>query len=153
MQLVSGFVASLMFCILLVLTKSWHGVLSMDANEGIQKFHSTPTPRIGGLAIVAALCVAWLFAPADLKSLIGKFLLAGLPAFIFGLAEDLTEKSECAAAVACHHGVWVVGLVANRLLPLPGWTCGDLTTYFLYFGVSIVHKLCCRRCGQQHQHH
>ena len=47
---VAGFVASLAFCILLVLTKSWHGALSMDGNEGIQKFHSTPTPRIGGLA-------------------------------------------------------------------------------------------------------
>ena len=45
-----GFVASLVFCILLVLTKSWHGVFSMDANEGVQKFHSTPTPRIGELA-------------------------------------------------------------------------------------------------------
>jgi UDP-N-acetylmuramyl pentapeptide phosphotransferase/UDP-N-acetylglucosamine-1-phosphate transferase len=87
-----GFVASLAFCILILLTKSWHGALSMDANEGIQKFHSTPTPRIGGLAIVAALWVAWLNAPLELKSLIGLFLLAGLPAFIFGLAEDITKK-------------------------------------------------------------
>ena len=86
-----GFVASLAFCILLVLTKSWHGALSMDANEGIQKFHSTPTPRIGGLAIVAAFWVTWLNAPVELKSLIGMFLLAGLPAFIFGLAEDITK--------------------------------------------------------------
>ena len=87
-----GFAGSFAFCILLVLTKSWHGSLSMDANEGIQKFHSTPTPRIGGLAIVAALWVAWLNAPAELKSLIEIFLLAGLPAFIFGLAEDITKK-------------------------------------------------------------
>jgi UDP-N-acetylmuramyl pentapeptide phosphotransferase/UDP-N-acetylglucosamine-1-phosphate transferase len=89
---VAGFVASLAFCILLVLTKSWHGALSMDAKEGIQKFHSKPTPRIGGLAIVAALWVAWLNAPVELKSLIVIFLLAGLPAFIFGLAEDITKK-------------------------------------------------------------
>ena len=64
----------------------------MDANEGVQKFHSTPTPRIGGLAIVTALWVAWLNAPAELKSVIGIFLLAGLPAFIFGLAEDITKR-------------------------------------------------------------
>jgi UDP-N-acetylmuramyl pentapeptide phosphotransferase/UDP-N-acetylglucosamine-1-phosphate transferase len=88
----TGFVTSLAFCILLVLTKSWHGALSMDADEGIQKFHSTPTPRIGGLAIVAALWVAWLNAPVELMPLIGLFLLAGLPAFIFGLAEDITKK-------------------------------------------------------------
>lgn len=88
----AGFVASLSFCILLVLTKSWHGALSMDVNEGVQKFHSVPTPRIGGLAIMAAFGVAWLNAPPDLKSLIGLFLIAGLPAFIFGLAEDITKK-------------------------------------------------------------
>ncbi|MCX7263559.1 MAG: glycosyltransferase [Burkholderiales bacterium] len=41
---------------------------------------------------MAALWVAWLNSPAELKSLIGMFLLAGLPAFIFGLAEDLTKK-------------------------------------------------------------
>jgi UDP-N-acetylmuramyl pentapeptide phosphotransferase/UDP-N-acetylglucosamine-1-phosphate transferase len=87
-----SFVASLAFCILLVFTKSWHGGLSMDANEGVQKFHSKPTPRIGGLAIVAALCLAWLSAPEVLNSLIGMFILAGLPAFIFGLAEDITKK-------------------------------------------------------------
>jgi len=88
----AGFVASFAFCILLVITKSWHGSFSMDANEGIQKFHSTPTPRIGGLAIVAALWVAWLDSPAELKSLVEIFLLAGLPALIFGLAEDITKK-------------------------------------------------------------
>ncbi len=88
----TGFVASLVFCILLVLTKSWHGALSMDTNEGIQKFHSNPTPRIGGLAIVAAFWVAGLNAQSELKPLIGMFLLAGMPAFIFGLAEDITKK-------------------------------------------------------------
>jgi UDP-N-acetylmuramyl pentapeptide phosphotransferase/UDP-N-acetylglucosamine-1-phosphate transferase len=88
-----GFVASFAFCILLVLSKSWHGFFSMDANEGVQKFYSAPTPRIGGLAIVAALWVSWLNAPVDLKSLIGMFLLAGLPAFIFGLAEDIKKLS------------------------------------------------------------
>ena len=88
-----GFVASLAFCILLVLTKSWHGALSMDGSEGIQKFHSTPTPRIGGLAILAALCVAWLNAPLELKPLIGMFLLAGLPAFFLDW-----QCSSCAAS-------------------------------------------------------
>jgi UDP-N-acetylmuramyl pentapeptide phosphotransferase/UDP-N-acetylglucosamine-1-phosphate transferase len=91
-SVVTGFAASFAFCILLVLTKSWHGALSMDAQEGIQKFHSAPTPRIGGVAIVAALSVVWLNATDELKLLIGILLLAGLPAFIFGLAEDITKK-------------------------------------------------------------
>lgn len=89
---VAGFVASLAFCILLVLTKSWHGAFSMDAHEGVQKFHTTPTPRIGGLGIVAGLVVAWLNAPELLRTLIGIFLLAGLPAFLFGIVEDITKR-------------------------------------------------------------
>ncbi len=88
----SGFIASLVICLVLVLTKSWHGFLSMDTNEGIQKFHTAPTPRVGGVAIMAGLWVAWFTAPQALKPLIVIFLLAGLPAFIFGLAEDVTKK-------------------------------------------------------------
>lgn len=60
----------------------------IDAIAGIQKFHSAPTIQIGGLAIVAAL----LNAPAELKSLIGMFLLAGLPSFIFVLELYITKK-------------------------------------------------------------
>ena len=88
----SGFLGSLAVSILIVLTKPWHGALSNDANEGIQKFHTTPTPRIGGLAIVIGLLVAWHNSPLELKPLVGMFLLAGLPAFILGLAEDITKK-------------------------------------------------------------
>ena len=88
----AGLLASFLVCVLLVLTKSWHGAFSIDANEGIQKFHFSATPRIGGLAILAGLCVAWLNASQELKSMIGIFLLAGLPAFVFGIAEDTTKK-------------------------------------------------------------
>lgn len=87
-----GFIASFVVCVLLVLTKSWHGVFSIDVHEGIQKFHFSPTPRIGGVAILAGLCAAWFNASQELKSMIGIFVLAGQPAFLFGLAEDTTKK-------------------------------------------------------------
>jgi len=44
-----GFAASFVFCVLIVLTKPWHGTLTMDFTDGIQKFHTAPTPRIGGM--------------------------------------------------------------------------------------------------------
>ena len=49
-----GFVSSFVLCILLVLTKRWHGALTMDFTDGVQKFHTAPTPRIGGVPIVLA---------------------------------------------------------------------------------------------------
>jgi UDP-N-acetylmuramyl pentapeptide phosphotransferase/UDP-N-acetylglucosamine-1-phosphate transferase len=87
-----GFVASFALCVLLVLTKRWHGSLTMDHMEGVQKFHTAPTPRIGGVPIVLGLLVAWGKAPDDVKAIITPILLAGLPAFIFGVLEDITKS-------------------------------------------------------------
>lgn len=87
-----GFVVSFASCVLLVLTKRWHGVLTVDSMDGIQKFHTDPTPRIGGVSIVIGLGVAWERAPFDIQILLTTILFAGLPAFLFGLAEDITKR-------------------------------------------------------------
>ena len=84
--------ASFALCVLLVLTKRWHGALTMDHMEGIQKFHTDPTPRIGGVPIVLGLVVAWGKTPEDIKVLITPILFAGLPVFIFGVLEDITKR-------------------------------------------------------------
>lgn len=87
-----GFAASFALCVLLVITKRWHGAVTMDFTDGIQKFHTVPTPRIGGIPIVVGLCVAWVIAPLDIQTLLKPILMAGMPAFIFGLAEDITKR-------------------------------------------------------------
>ena len=87
-----GFVSSFVLCVLLVLTKPWHGALTMDFTDGIQKFHTAPTPRIGGIPIVLGLIVAWGKAPADIQQMLTPILFAGMPAFIFGVAEDVTKR-------------------------------------------------------------
>ena len=89
---VAGFWAAFGICLLLVLTKRWHGALSMDYTDGVQKFHTKPTPRIGGIPIVLGLVVAWGKAPQDVKDMLTPILFAGLPAFLFGLAEDITKR-------------------------------------------------------------
>ncbi|NDC86473.1 MAG: hypothetical protein EB088_12705 [Betaproteobacteria bacterium] len=43
----------------IVATQRWHGRWSLDGVEGVQKSHARPTPRIGGLAIAAAMVLAW----------------------------------------------------------------------------------------------
>jgi UDP-N-acetylmuramyl pentapeptide phosphotransferase/UDP-N-acetylglucosamine-1-phosphate transferase len=78
--------------VLIVLTKELHGSATMDLSHGIQKFHTTPTPRVGGLPIVIGLSVAWFLSTPEIKHLLTPILIAGLPAFLFGLAEDITKR-------------------------------------------------------------
>ncbi len=83
---------SFVLCVLLVCTKDWHGKLSMDFTHGVQKFHTAPTPRVGGLPVVLGFSGACFLAQGELKPMLTNILLAGLPAFVFGLAEDLTKR-------------------------------------------------------------
>ena len=92
LSIATGFVVTLAMCVLLVLTKSWHGALTLDGAEGVQKFHTAPTPRVGGIAIYLGLLAALYFAPDSVSELLGPMMTAGLPAFAFGLAEDLTKR-------------------------------------------------------------
>lgn len=87
-----GMAVSFGLCVLLVLTKRWHGALTMDHTTGVQKFHTAPTPRIGGVPIVLGLVVAWGKAPHDVQAMLTPILFAGLPAFLFGVAEDITKR-------------------------------------------------------------
>ena len=87
-----GFGASFVLCVLLVVTKRWHGALTMDFTDGVQKFHTAPTPRVGGVPIVLGLIVAWGKAPAEVQTMLTPILFAGMPAFLFGVAEDITKR-------------------------------------------------------------
>jgi UDP-N-acetylmuramyl pentapeptide phosphotransferase/UDP-N-acetylglucosamine-1-phosphate transferase len=88
------FLASFLLCIVVVLTKRLHGAFSMDPTDGIQKFHSAPTPRIGGIPIVSALFLVLILdkSNTEFKALLAPILFAGMPAFLFGLAEDLFKQ-------------------------------------------------------------
>lgn len=83
---------SLFVSLVLVLTKNWHGHFSMDHTEGVQKFHVMPTPRIGGVAIFAGMLLAWYLSKGSQRELLTPLMLAGVPAFAFGLLEDVTKQ-------------------------------------------------------------
>ncbi len=87
-----GFVSSFLFCVLLVMTKRWHGIFTMDHTDGVQKFHTAPTPRVGGISILLGAIIAWDQVPTDVREMLTPILFAGLPAFIFGIAEDMTRR-------------------------------------------------------------
>ncbi len=78
--------------IALVLSKRLHGRFSLDHHTGVQKFHTDPTPRIGGLAILAGFIAAWFFSSGEARTLLALIGLTGLPALGFGMAEDITNN-------------------------------------------------------------
>lgn len=86
------FIVTLLASAALVITQRWHGHLSHDNALGVQNHHTEPTPRIGGVAIALGMLLAWWLATPDVRVIIGPMLLAGIPAFAFGLAEDITHK-------------------------------------------------------------
>jgi UDP-N-acetylmuramyl pentapeptide phosphotransferase/UDP-N-acetylglucosamine-1-phosphate transferase len=87
-----GLVVSFLVSIGLVVTTKWHGKFTLDGTHGIQKFHDVPTPRIGGVAIFLGMLFAWFASDDALQDMFGPILIAGLPAFCFGVAEDLTKR-------------------------------------------------------------
>lgn len=126
-----AFVVAMVVSLLLILTKHWHGKFSLDFTQGIQKFHVHPTPRVGGVAIVTAVVAAYFTSRPERQAFLGPLLLAGIPAFIFGFAEDITKQVSVAAR-----------LLATMLSGVLGWwfTQVSITHVDIYmFDVLLAH--------------
>ena len=111
---IAGAVA-LVAALLLVTTQRWHGHLSMDGTDGVQKFHTLPTPRVGGVAIVLGLLAGYAVSSPGQKGLLGPLLLAGTPAIVFGLTEDLTKQVSVQARLLATMACGVLGWVLTGL--------------------------------------
>jgi UDP-N-acetylmuramyl pentapeptide phosphotransferase/UDP-N-acetylglucosamine-1-phosphate transferase len=113
-----GFAVSLACSLLLVLTTRWHGRYSLDATHGVQKFHITPTPRIGGAAIMLGLWLSLGVLNDEQQDLLLPVLVSAMPAFVFGLAEDLTRNVSVRARLLATmaSGVCCWGLTGVTLL-------------------------------------
>ena len=86
------FTVTLLASLLLLATREWHAHFSMDGCVGVQKHHSTPTPRIGGIAILVGAITACNLCTGEVKTMLSSMLVASLPAFAFGLLEDVTKR-------------------------------------------------------------
>src|SRR5690554_2780139 len=96
---------SFFLAVFLVATKQWHGRLTMDSSVGVQKVHHAPTPRVGGIAIVGGVVAGYHFSQPAVQALLLPLMLAGIPAFGFGLLEDITKRvgvrTRLIATMAC----------------------------------------------------
>jgi UDP-N-acetylmuramyl pentapeptide phosphotransferase/UDP-N-acetylglucosamine-1-phosphate transferase len=119
---VASAIVSFAMCTLILYSQKWHGRLSHDHDfSGVQKVHTTAVPRIGGLAIIAAiflvLCSFDFVYPGELTASrvdhILVLLSAALPAFVAGIAEDLTKKVSVRVRLAA---TFCSALIASALL-------------------------------------
>jgi UDP-N-acetylmuramyl pentapeptide phosphotransferase/UDP-N-acetylglucosamine-1-phosphate transferase len=118
--------------------------------SGPQKFHVRPVPRIGGVGIVFGVAVGaawatWQLAP--MRPLTVGLLLAAMPVFAAGLAEDLTKAQSPRrrlffTAVSAGLAVWLIdSVIARTDLPGLDWVVGfsagaALVTVFTVTGVA-----------------
>jgi UDP-N-acetylmuramyl pentapeptide phosphotransferase/UDP-N-acetylglucosamine-1-phosphate transferase len=126
--LLTGF-ASAFTGYLILRYEALHSSWSVDpVKTGPQKFHAAPTPRIGGLGVMAGLLVsgAALLATGQGAAVeqFGFLIFASLPAFLGGITEDVTKNVSVPARlmltmVAAAFGVWLLGAVLPRL-DVPG---------------------------------
>ena len=91
---------SFLVSLLIVHSQKWHGRLSHDHDlGGVQKVHGLAVPRVGGLAVVGGILLGILLyalifpkqIPAGRLSAILLLVAAGAPAFVAGIAEDLSK--------------------------------------------------------------
>jgi UDP-N-acetylmuramyl pentapeptide phosphotransferase/UDP-N-acetylglucosamine-1-phosphate transferase len=143
--LIGGFV-SFAICLGIVLTKRLHGQHTLDLAAGIQKVHSEPTPRIGGLAIFVGLCITWVFTPPLVAVHLQALLLASLPAFLAGTLEDLSKRDKVSERLLATFlsGIlawWLTGVSLTRI-GIPGFdfllSIVPISVIFTAFAISGV---------------
>lgn len=87
-----AFLASFLVSFTIDKTKHHYNAQILDQLDGVQKFHSTPTPRIGGIALAIGFLIGWLLSTNGTRQLFGLLCLAGCPVLVLGLAEDIFKN-------------------------------------------------------------
>lgn len=147
----TGFAGSAAVASLLIVSQHWHGHLSMDHKlDGIQKSHTTPVPRIGGLAIFAGVCLSagLLLAFGSLENRprwaefgtgLGLLVLCGMPAFVVGMWEDLTKRvSVLARLVATFLSAGLAAWLMDAVLPRVDVPGVDVAMAWMPFALAVT---------------
>lgn len=94
--IILSFLISTLTCLFIIRYSHLHIHFTSDpVKGGPQKFHTRPTPRIGGVAIMAGVIMSagifiWQEKPFAAETLL--LLGCSMPAFLSGLSEDITKR-------------------------------------------------------------
>lgn len=151
---IMAFIVSLTTCAALVLTRGWHihAVIRRDDLRAVQAAHHAPTPRLGGLALLAVLLFGVFILPPAARSGAALVLVALTPVFASGLAEDLGYRvppsgrlfaAACSAAIMIlAFDVWLMRLDVPILDAWMAWTPAAMAvTIFCSTGVAHAFNL------------
>ena len=140
LELLIGFGLSAFISALVIRYAHTHARFSADHDmSGPQKFHATAVPRIGGAGIlvglIGALLLPWV-QQRDGPGLGLTLIACAAPAFLAGLAEDLTKSQSPRrrlffTALSAGLAAWALGAVINRT-DIPG------LDWLVSFGVVAV---------------
>ena len=86
-----GMLFSLIFLIIIFISKKFHNHYTSDNLLGPQKIHNSSTPRIGGLIIIISIFIQTLFILDKDKYVMMIILACSLPVFLAGFLEDITK--------------------------------------------------------------
>jgi UDP-N-acetylmuramyl pentapeptide phosphotransferase/UDP-N-acetylglucosamine-1-phosphate transferase len=126
--MVLAWIVATLLTLLIVRQASTRSALADHDFSGPQKFHAVAVPRVGGLGIVLGLAAAvlYLLVTDGVQGLpVGaELLLCSLPAFLVGLAEDVTKRVSAnmrlaATAVSAMLAFWWLG-AQIRVTTIPG---------------------------------
>lgn len=140
LELLLGFSLSALISFLVIRYDHKHAHLLADHDmSGPQKFHAKAVPRVGGIGIVAGLIGALLMSGAGHRdsSVLGLLLIVcAAPAFLAGLAEDLTKSQSPRrrlffTVVSAGLAAWLLGAVIRRT-DIPG------LDWIVSFGVTAI---------------
>ncbi len=143
MFLICSILISLILCAIIIFTSSIHGKYSLDHDmQGQQKFHTIPTPRIGGLAIVLT---SWVMVNYGLHThqlwafYFFKLLIPSSVVFFAGFLEDLTKCITPSMRIAIKIVAIVIGIYLVQVINLVSHVDVTVIDYLLRFQfVSLV---------------
>lgn len=125
----SCFLVGLFATLFIMRSSMRHHHLSADNDlNGPQKFHARPVPRVGGagvmIAIIAGAVLVQVNGSFDTKRNLWILLGCSLPAFVAGIAEDLTKSVSprrrlLATAISAALAIWLLDAVVART-DIPG---------------------------------
>ncbi len=136
-----AFLASLIVTFLVIHYQHLHLHISADHDlDGVQKFHSIPVPRVGGIGVIVGLVAGQLtnfFLEPEISIFGLLLIIAVIPAFAAGLTEDLTKRVSVSKRLfATSLSAGVGGIV------LGGWlTRLDISGFDYLMAFSVVSVL------------